>query len=543
MVIGGGLAAISAAIAAAEAGAAVIVANKGVTGTAGSSAKAAGILAAPFGHGGLDGQPVDDSPARHAADSLAVGHHLGAPELVTVMAEQACAAVDWLEGYGVPFSRGETGKFVQLNAPGNSRPRACSAIGGGAAIMQIMIGAARRMGIIFLDHLSAYRLHHIDGHICGAAFCDPAGASHHITAGAVVLCAGGATGLFPTVSGDADNIGNGLVLGLQAGAALGNLEFVEYTLIYRVNNQLLRIAGMAPFLSRGGRLLNNDGTDLLATHFAETPSEQLGRAEILRLVQSEIIQGRGPVWLDCRSFSDAVWTEFESSQGDVVLAKITAAGGDYRREKIEVVPAAHSVLAGLVIDQNAATGVAGLFAAGENVTGIHGAGRLSGNGLTACVVMGRIAGKNASRDAHQITAELTASSAASSADSLPPAESLPTERLDTAMRAALIATMRDAAGKGLGIIRNQSGIAGAELVFANIVEKFAPPYPLHPADKDILQMGILGQLMCVAAAQRPESRGVQWRDDATTRDQNWTKWQIVTQSADGGYSWRERVMR
>ena len=70
LVIGGGLAAISAAIAAAEAGAAVIVANKGVTGTAGSSAKAAGILAAPFGHGGLDGQPVDDSPTRHAADSL-----------------------------------------------------------------------------------------------------------------------------------------------------------------------------------------------------------------------------------------------------------------------------------------------------------------------------------------------------------------------------------------------------------------------------------------------------------------------------------------
>jgi succinate dehydrogenase/fumarate reductase flavoprotein subunit len=56
-------------------------------------------------------------------------------------------------------------------------------------------------------------------------------------------------------------------------------------------------------------------------------------------------------------------------------------------------------------------------------------------------------------------------------------------------------------------------------------------------------MGILGQLICVAAARRPESRGVQWREDATTRDHNWTKWQIVTRSADGGYSWRERVMR
>ena len=87
LVIGGGLAAISAAIAAAETGAAVIVANKGVTGKSGSSAKAAGILAAAFGHGGLDGTPVDDSPAHHATDSLAVGHHLGAPELVSMIAE------------------------------------------------------------------------------------------------------------------------------------------------------------------------------------------------------------------------------------------------------------------------------------------------------------------------------------------------------------------------------------------------------------------------------------------------------------------------
>ena len=110
---------------------------------------------------------------------------------------------------------------------------------------------------------------------------------------------------FSTVSGDTDNIGNGLVLGLQAGAALANLEFVEYTLIYRVNHQLLRIAGMAPFLSRGGRLLNHNGTDLLATYFAGTPSEQIGRAEILRLVQSEIRAGRGPVWLDCTDFSDS----------------------------------------------------------------------------------------------------------------------------------------------------------------------------------------------------------------------------------------------
>ena len=531
LVIGGGLAAICAAISAAETGAAVIIANKGITGTSGSSAKAAGILAAAFGHGGLDGTPIDDSPAYHAADSLAVGYHLGAPELVTIMAEQGCDAVNWLAQHGVAFSRTESGKFIQLNAPGNSRPRACSAIGGGRAILEVMIDVARRMGVVFFDQLSAYKLLIEDGQVTGAAFYDAAGTSCHITAGAVVLCAGGATGLFPTVSGDTDNVGNGLVLGLQAGAALANLEFVEYTLIYRVNHQLLRIAGMAPFLSRGGRLLNDDGADLLAMHFAGTASEQIGRAEILRLVQTEIGAGRGPVWLDCTDFSNAVWAEFETSQGDVILSKITAAGGDYRTKKIEVVPAAHSVLAGLVIDPQGATTLPGLFAAGENVTGIHGAGRLSGNGLTACVVMGRIAGKNASETAKT-----------SPRPNHAPVSRETPDRLDAAMRASLIDAMRNAAGQGLGIIRNQSGITAARLVFSDIVDKLSAAHHLHPADQDILQMGILGQLMCDAAARRPESRGVQCREDATDTDINWTKWQIVTQSRDGQHVWTERQM-
>ena len=531
LVIGGGLAAICAAIAAAETGAAVIVANKGITGTSGSSAKAAGILAAAFGHGGLDEESVDDSPAHHVADSLAVGYYLGAPELVTIMAEQACDAVNWLAQHGVAFSRTDSGKFIQLNAPGNSRPRACSAIGGGSAILQIMIDAARRLGVVFFDQLSAYKLLTKDGRVIGAAFCDNVGSPCNITAGAVVLCAGGATGLFPTVSGDTDNVGNGLVLGLQAGAALANLEFVEYTLIYRVNHQLLRIAGMAPFLSRGGRLLNDDGADLLVMHFADTPSEQIGRAEILRLVQTEIGAGRGPVWLDCTDFSDAVWAEFETSQGDVILSKITAAGCNYRTQKIEVVPAAHSVLAGLVIDPQGATTLPRLFAAGENVTGIHGAGRLSGNGLTACVVMGRIAGKNACMTARTSPRPNYAPTGAETSD-----------RLDATIRASLIDAMRKAAGKGLGIIRNQSGVSAARLVFSDIVDKLSAPHHLHPADQDILQMGILGQLMCDATARRPESRGVQCREDAIDTDTKWAKWQIVTQSADGRYIWTERLM-
>ena len=86
------------------------------------------------------------------------------------------------------------------------------------------------------------------------------------------------------------------------------------------------------------------------------------------------------------------------------------------------------------------------------------------------------------------------------------------------MRASLIDAMRNAAGQGLGIIRNQSGIAAARLVFSDIVDKLSAAHHMHPADQDILQMGILGQLMCDAAARRPESRGVQCREDATDTD-------------------------
>ena len=78
-----------------------------------------------------------------------------------------------------------------------------------------------------------------------------------------------------------------------------------------------------------------------------------------------------------------------------MLDKLKTAGCNPKKELVEVLPAAHSILAGLVIDQDAATTVTGLYAAGENATGIHGAGRLSGNGLTSSVVMGRVAGKKA----------------------------------------------------------------------------------------------------------------------------------------------------
>ena len=90
----------------------MVIVNNGVIGNSGSSAKAAGILAAAFGHGDLKTRPVLDTPEKHAQDTLAVGHHIGDSQLVHFIAQKAIPAVHWLESLGVEFSRASDGGYI-----------------------------------------------------------------------------------------------------------------------------------------------------------------------------------------------------------------------------------------------------------------------------------------------------------------------------------------------------------------------------------------------------------------------------------------------
>ena len=531
VVVGGGLAALSAAISAADNGAIVLLVNKGISGKSGSSAKAAGILAAAFGHGNLETRPVPDTPNKHARDTLAVGYHIGDPELVNFVTEQATSAVQWLENLGVEFSRTEDGGYIQLNAPGNSCPRAVSAIGGGQAIVSALLSQAKARGVMVLDKTIVRDIKPIEGHKFLVTLQGRQATT--ITAGAAVLAAGGATGLFPTVSGDEGNIGTSIMLGYDIGAALKNLEFIEFTLIYRIKSKILRIAGMAPFLSRGGKLINSSGEDLFGLHFPNKKSEQVGRAEILRLVEQEIFNNKGPSYLDCTHFSDVTWQEFEGSQGTTTLNKLTEAGCDYRAEKIEVIPAAHSVLAGIKIDTTAQTTIPGIFAAGENATGIHGAGRLSGNGLTACVVMGRTAGLNASEYANNaqgkrrnVAAQKTLSSKELNKLSNVIEGQSQASNTNFEIR-ALVDKVKKIVGNNLGIIRNELSLTEGQKQLSKLWAEIKDFDEQNKDAFELQQMVRLANLMIEAASQRTESRGVQFRTDFDKLDNSWTKAQTI----------------
>ncbi|MDA7648166.1 FAD-dependent oxidoreductase [Alphaproteobacteria bacterium] len=531
VVVGGGLAALSAAITAVDSGSTVLLVNKGITGKSGSSAKAAGILAAPFGHGDLETRPVPDTPNKHARDTLDVGYNIGDPELVNFITKQATSAIRWLESLGVEFSRAEDSGYIQLNAPGNSCPRAVSAIGGGQAIVSALLSQAKARGVMFLDKTIVRDIKPIEGHKFLVTL--QGRQANTITAGAAVLAAGGATGLFPTVSGDEGNIGTSIMLGYDIGAALKNLEFIEFTLIYRVKSKILRIAGMAPFLSRGGKLINSRGEDLFGLHFPKKKSEQVGRAEILRLVEQEIFNNKGPIYLDCTHFSDVTWQEFEGSQGTTTLDKLTEAGCDYRTEKIEVIPAAHSVLAGIEIDTNAQTTIRGIFAAGENATGIHGAGRLSGNGLTACVVMGRTGGTNASEYAKNAQQQLQISVAQKTLGTktlrrllnIHKEKSLASKDKDEIR--SLMVRIKNIVGNNLGIIRNELSLTEGQKQLSKLWLEIKD---LDEQNKDVFelqQMVRLTKLMIEAASRRTESRGVQFRSDFDMLDDAWAKSQTL----------------
>ena len=527
LVVGGGLAALAAAISAVDNGADVLLVNKGISGKSGSSAKAAGILAAAFGHGDLETRPVPDNPNKHARDTLAVGYHIGDPELVNFVAKQATSAIHWLESLGVEFSRAEDGGYIQLNAPGNSCPRAVSAIGGGQAIVSALLHQAKARGVMFLDETIVRDIKPIEADKFLVTL--QGRQTTTIATGAAVLAAGGATGLFPTVSGDEGNIGTSIMLGYDIGATLKNLEFVEFTLIYRVKSKILRIAGMAPFLSRGGKLVNSHGEDLFGLHFPNKKSEQVGRAEILRLVEQEIVNNKGPIYLDCTHFSEVTWREFKGSQGTTTLDKLTEAGCDYRTEKIEVIPAAHSVLAGLEIDTNAQTTIPGVFAAGENATGIHGAGRLSGNGLTACAVMGLTCGTNASgyaknnqRQRKSVVAQKTVCF-----EQLKKSLNIFTGQSQASNVnneiEALIDRVKNIVGNNLGIIRNELSLTEGKRQLSNLWLEIKD---LDEQNKDVFelkQMARLANLMIEAAFKRTESRGVQFRSDFDKPDDSWVK--------------------
>ena len=342
IVVGAGIAGLSAALAAADSGAMVRVLAKASHRSTNSYAAQGGVAAAVG---------ADDDPALHAADTLTAGRGICRPSAVELLTEEAPARIAELRSLGVRFDSG-LGR-----EGGHSRARVVHA--GGA-------DTGRHIAdVLTLRACEHPRIRLVEGERL-ATLADFRGSP-------VVLATGGYAALWSRTTNPSGAVGDGLLLAHAAGAALADLELVQFhpTALRDGNghdgfllSEALRGAG-ATLLDRGGERF----VDELA------PRDVVARA----------IEARAGARLDLR--------EIERDRYPTLMATLVRAGYDPADEPIPVSPAAHYAIGGIATDLDGRTSVAGLYAAGECAcTGVHGANRLASNSLLECLVFGRRAG-------------------------------------------------------------------------------------------------------------------------------------------------------
>ncbi len=380
---------MSAAVAAREAGASVLVITKSALG-ASNTGRAQGGIQAAMGD--------DDSVGSHCEDTFAAGHRNARPELVRKLTGEGPDAIAWLTGIGVGFTH-DDGRLRILRCGGASRPRLLQAGERTGAEMVKALRTAVRAGATEVWESTALRDMRPTGAGWRLAVDGPHGTA--VDAGAVVLAAGGG------LRGEADRLGVGstnhpdatpevLELAVALGAATEHLDSWQRHPTGSVWPEAL--AGYAlPETTRSyGATLHDAGGERFVDELA--PRDVVADA-IIRVVE----EGRGVaapngmtgVWLDTAAIDREHGAGFTAARLAYVHNRYARAGVDITRERVLVYPVLHYRNGGLMIDVDGATTVPGVFAAGEITGGVHGTNRLMGNSLLDTVVFGRTAGRAA----------------------------------------------------------------------------------------------------------------------------------------------------
>lgn len=396
LVIGGGLAGLTAALQARESGLDVTLICRSVSGKSGNTLVSGASLSVCREESGQG-----DTPEHFSADILSSGEGINHLPLVEALVRQSGAALDILEDYGVRL-RYVDGSLMVKQPGGHSAGRYYSAdIRGlpysnrGLSVMAPLRERASEAGVRLLDRTAALELITEQGAVYGAHCLDGAtGKLTQLLAHSVVLSAGGGASLFERHNNTMDVACDSYRLAYEAGASLRDMEFVQFfpcMMFYPV-----RMSISSPLFGDGAVMKNALGEEFLKNY---TPAGNRATRDVMaRAVKMEIDAGRGNpefVFVSCAGIDGQV---LAAKYGEL-SAKLKKAGVDIRRDDIPVAPAAHFYIGGVCVDGQCQTQVPGLYACGEAAGGTHGANRLAGVALSEAVVTGRLAGAAAAKSA------------------------------------------------------------------------------------------------------------------------------------------------
>jgi L-aspartate oxidase len=511
VIVGSGIAGLTVALRAREAGHRVLLVTKTVL-DAGSTRWAQGGIAAAIGPG--------DTPQQHLDDTLEAGAGLCDVEAVHVLVTEGPAAFAALVGRGATFDRDPQGDIALTREGGHHRDRIAHAGGDatGAEVSRALIEALRGDdGIQFIEHALALDLLLDDDgsacgltlHVIGEGSRDGVGA---VTARAVVLATGGMGQVFAQTTNPNVSTGDGVAIALRAGAAVADLEFVQFhpTVLWLGPNA----EGQQPLVSEavrgeGAFLVDDSGARVMA---GVHPMEDLAPRDVVAktIMRRMLDTGAPHVWLDGRHLGEETWrTRFPT-----ILEGCRSLGLDPVTELLPVAPAAHYASGGVVTDLDGATTLPGLFACGEVAcTGVHGANRLASNSLLEGLVF-------AERIAARLNDDL--------GPSRQPADSHHDARLlHSDVRSAVATTMTE----GASVLRSREslGRTAGRLMELRLRTSNEPGLDAWEATN----VHTVATFLAAAAREREETRGSHWREDFPEVDDTHWHARLVGTLRDG----------
>lgn len=373
VVVGSGIAGLTAALHADEAGHAVTLVTKGALGD-GCTPLAQGGVAGVYGAG--------DSAAKHAADTITAGAGLSDAAAVDVLVDDAADRIAELIRRGVAFDRSPDGTLLLGREAAHSHARIVHAGGDatGAAIARALATGVRATSIDIWESAFLQDLLVSDGSVRGVRMRID-GQTVELQGDAVILATGGAGQLYAHTTNPSGATGDGIAAALRAGAEVADLEFMQFHPTVLAQGSAFLISEAVR--GEGATLIDDDGRRFV---FDTHPDGELAPRDVVSraIARQAALQGSA-VRLDATMLGAATL-----ARRFPTIDRVTRERGlDWSAHPIPVTPAAHYLMGGVVTDLDGRTTIPGLFAVGEVArTGVHGANRLASNSLLEGAVFG-----------------------------------------------------------------------------------------------------------------------------------------------------------
>ncbi len=517
IVIGSGVAGLTTALNLRAANLSVLLVTKAKI-DEGSTKWAQGGIAAALGPG--------DSPDQHKSDTLIAGAGLCDEDAVNILVTKGPEAVRKLIARGAVFDKSSTGEIDLTREGGHHRNRILHAGGDatGAEVSRALLAAVHDdHGIEVIEHALVIdalqdefgRVCGVSVHVIGEGSRDGVGQA---LARAVVIATGGLGQVYSQTTNPSVSTGDGVAMALRAGAAVADVEFIQFhpTVLWRDNPAGQE--GQQPLISEavrgeGALLLNHKGERfMLGKHeLAELAPRDIVAKEIFNQMKTANVPH---VWLDAthvHDFPERFPTIFQSCNEN---------GIDPRVQLIPIAPASHYASGGVLVNLVGQTTVPGLYACGETAcTGAHGANRLASNSLLEGLVFGAAISEDISKN-------------------LPP-QGTPVKRseetllLDPAIRLSIQLSMTE----GAGVLRSEKSLRET----LNQLEQLGTRRSTAPRIEawEVTNLYLLAVAIVRSALEREESRGSHWRSDFPESSDLWQKRIVQKFGIDGSWTTSE----